>query len=52
VNVYDEATGSLVATSCTETTNYCWIAGLAPNTDYRYEVLVKGEPRGIDERWD
>jgi tartrate-resistant acid phosphatase type 5 len=52
VNVYDDATGSLVATSFTETTNYCWIAGLAPNTEYRYEVLVKEEPWGIDERWD
>jgi tartrate-resistant acid phosphatase type 5 len=52
VNVYDEGSGSLVASSFTEASNYCWVAGLAPNTDYRYEVLVKGEPWGVDERWD
>jgi len=52
VNVYHEATGSLVATSFTEATNHCWIAGLAPDTDYRYEVVVKGEQWGADERWD
>jgi hypothetical protein len=52
VNVYDELSGSLVATAFTEASNYCWIAGLAPNTNYRYEVLVKGEPWGADERWD
>ena len=51
VNVYD-ASGSLVATSFTETTNYCWIAGLTPDTEYGYEVLVKDEPWGADERWD
>jgi len=52
VNVYDELSGSLVATAFTEASNYCWIGGLAPDTNYRYEVLVKGEPWGVDERWD
>ena len=52
VNVYDDATGSLVATSFTETTNNCWITGLTPDTEYRYEVVVKNEPWAIDERWD
>ena len=51
VNVYD-ASGALVATSFTETTNFCWITGLSPNTEYRYEVMVKDEPWGADERWD
>jgi hypothetical protein len=51
VNVYDEQ-GTLVATSFTETTNYCWISGLAPDTRYRYEVIVKDAIWGQDERWD
>jgi len=49
--VYDTS-GALVSTAFTETTNFCWVAGLSPNTEYRYEVLVKDEPWGTDERWD
>jgi tartrate-resistant acid phosphatase type 5 len=44
--------GALAATSSTETTNFCWINGLAPDTRYRYEVTVKQEAWGSDERWD
>jgi hypothetical protein len=51
VNVYD-MTGALAATSFTETTNFCWIAGLAPDTRYRYEVIVKDEQWAEGERWD
>lgn len=51
VNVYD-ASGALVSTSFTETTNFCWVTGLSPDTEYRYEVLVKNEAWGVDERWD
>jgi tartrate-resistant acid phosphatase type 5 len=51
VNVYD-MTGALVTTSFTETCNYAWVAGLSPDTRYRYEVIVKGETWGADERWD
>jgi tartrate-resistant acid phosphatase type 5 len=51
VNVYDTA-GALAATCATETTNFCWVTGLASDTRYRYEVLVKGEVWGRDERWD
>jgi hypothetical protein len=51
VNVYD-ASDTLVSSSFTETTNFCWVTGLVPNTEYRYEVIVKGEPWGVDERWD
>src|SRR3954469_1884332 len=51
VNVYDTS-GALVSTTFTETTNFCWVTGLKPNTEYRYEVLVKDEPWGTDERWD
>jgi tartrate-resistant acid phosphatase type 5 len=51
VNVYDPA-GTLVGTAFTETTNFCWITGLTPDTRYRYEVLVNGEAWGEGERWD
>ena len=43
VSVYDTS-GALVSTTFTETTNFCWVTGLSPNTEYRYEVLVKDEP--------
>ena len=36
----------------TETTNHCWIAGLAPDTAYTYKVFVKGEEWAKGERWD
>lgn len=51
VNVYDMA-GTLAATSFTETTNFCWLAGLVPDTRYRYEVIVKDEMWAEGERWD
>jgi hypothetical protein len=51
VNVYDMQ-GTLVTTSFIETCNYCWVAGLAPDTRYRYEVIVKDEHWGEGERWD
>jgi len=51
VNVFD-LHGALVATAFTETTNFCWITGLAADTRYRYEVLVNNEPWADGERWD
>ena len=51
VNVYDMS-GTLAGTSFTETTNFCWIAGLAADTRYRYEVIVKDETWAEGERWD
>jgi predicted phosphodiesterase len=51
VNVY-ALDGTLAATGGTETTNFCWISGLRPDTRYRYEVIVKGERWGHEERWD
>ncbi|HVG72875.1 MAG TPA: hypothetical protein VM819_18310, partial [Vicinamibacterales bacterium] len=41
VNVY-ALDGTIAATASTETTNFCWITGLQPDTRYRYEVIVKG----------
>jgi predicted phosphodiesterase len=51
VKVYD-STGALAATSFVETCNYCWVAGLAPDTVYRYEVIVKDEHWAAGDRWD
>jgi predicted phosphodiesterase len=51
VNVFSRD-GALVATGVTETTNFCWVTGLQPDTAYRYEVVVKGEFWGQGERWD
>ena len=51
VNVYD-SNGALITTNFTETTNFCWVTGLTPDTRYRYEVIVKDEQWGEGERWD
>ena len=51
VNVYD-VSGQLVGTSFTETTNFCWITGLSPDTRYRYEVIVNDELWAAGVRWD
>jgi hypothetical protein len=51
VRVFD-ADGRLASQASTLATNWCWITGLEPDTTYRYEVTVKGEPWGRDERWD
>ena len=51
VNVY-AMDGTLVATNASDTTNFCWVTGLEPDTRYRYEVLVSNEHWGRDERWD
>ena len=51
VIVYD-ADGRAVARALTDVTNWVWVSGLAPDTTYRYEVLVKGERWGHEERWD
>jgi tartrate-resistant acid phosphatase type 5 len=51
VNVYGPS-GTLAATAATDTTNFCWVGGLTPDTPYRYEVIVKDELWGHDQRWD
>ena len=50
VNVYDTA-GALVSTTFTETTNFCWVTGLSPNTEYRYRVTMSvpgGSTKTVD----
>ena len=51
VNVFT-MTGALAATALTETTNFCWVSGLEPDTSYRYEVIVSGQSWAEGERWD
>jgi tartrate-resistant acid phosphatase type 5 len=51
VNVHD-ASGNLVGTATTETTNWCRISGLSPDTEYTYEVLVNDEVWAEGERYD
>ncbi len=51
VEVYD-ASGKVVSCATTEVANHCWVAGLQPDTEYTYKVLVKGQEWASGERWD
>jgi tartrate-resistant acid phosphatase type 5 len=51
VNVYD-MDGTLAGAASTDTTNFCWVNGLTPDTKYRYEVIVHDEAWAHGERWD
>jgi hypothetical protein len=51
VEVFDSS-GAMVAVARTEVANHCWVAGLAPDTEYRYRVFVKEREWASGERWD
>ncbi len=51
VNVYD-VSGQLVSTITTDITNWCHVPGLAPDTEYTYEVVVNDEIWAEGERLD
>jgi tartrate-resistant acid phosphatase type 5 len=51
VEVYDTA-GALVSQAKTEVSNHCWLPGLKPDTEYIYNVFVKGQEWASGERWD
>ena len=51
VNVFDER-GAVVATARTETTNWCHITGLQPDSIYSYEVTINDEIWAEGERYD
>ena len=51
VEVYDPS-GDLVSVANTEVANHCWVAGLSPDTEYRYKVFVKDQEWAVGERWD
>ena len=44
--------GARVAVALTETTNHCWLAGLQPDTEYTYRVIVNDEEWAEGVRWD
>jgi tartrate-resistant acid phosphatase type 5 len=47
-----DPSGTIVSTAETEAANHCWIAGLAPDTEYTYNVFVKAEEWARGDRWD
>ena len=51
VNIFD-GSGAVVATARTETTNWCHIAGLQPDTPYTYEVTINDEIWAEGDRYD
>lgn len=51
VTVFDRS-GRVVSSARTETTNWCLLTGLEPNTVYRYEVVVNDEVWAEGERYD
>ena len=51
VEVYD-ASGKVASCATTEVANHCWVAGLQPDTEYTYKILVKGQEWASGERWD
>ena len=44
--------GQLAATATTETTNWCLLTGLVPDTRYTYEVIVNDEVWAEGDRYD
>src|SRR5688572_28648845 len=44
--------GTIVSTNVTHLANHCVVAGLQPNTRYRYTVRVKNEEWAEGVRWD
>jgi hypothetical protein len=51
VEVYDAAGGLVVAATTSDRT-WVWVDGLAPDTEYRYQVRVDGQEWAAGERWD
>jgi tartrate-resistant acid phosphatase type 5 len=47
-----ERDGRIVARAETDERNHTWVAGLEPDTDYRYRVLVDGRPWAEGELHD
>jgi tartrate-resistant acid phosphatase type 5 len=52
VEVLDAATDEIVATATTSDRNHVWVAGLDPDTEYRYRVHVDGTPWGEKATYD
>ena len=52
VEVVEPDSGEVVATASTDEVNHVWVRGLEPDTEYRYRVLVDGEPWAEGPRRD
>ena len=51
VNVFDRG-GAVVATARSETTNWCHVTGLQPDSEYSYEIVVNDEIWAEGDRYD
>ncbi len=51
VEVLDQS-GGVVTSAEAGDRNHVWVHGLEPDTEYRYRILVDGEPWAGGERWD
>jgi tartrate-resistant acid phosphatase type 5 len=47
-----DSEGRVVAEAKTSDRTWVWLEGLTADTEYRYRVLVDGEPWAAGERWD
>ena len=47
-----DSTGAVVGQASTSEHTWVWVEGLEPDTDYRYRVVVDGEPWAGGELWD
>ncbi|MGI8575560.1 MAG: metallophosphoesterase [Egibacteraceae bacterium] len=52
VQVVEVETGEVAARAATDERNHVWVRGLRPDTEYRFEVIVDGEPWADGPRWD
>lgn len=52
VAVTDLATDEVVARASTDERNHVWVTGLQPDTDYRYDITIDGEPWATGPRRD
>ncbi|HEX6248165.1 MAG TPA: metallophosphoesterase [Nocardioidaceae bacterium] len=52
VEVFDLADGTTVATASTDQRTWVRVAGLEPEREYGYRVLVDGQEWAAGERWD
>ena len=52
VEVTDTATGEVVAVARTSDANHVWVRGLQPDTEYRYRIVIDGEPWAEGPRRD
>lgn len=52
VEILDLRSGKVAARATTSDTNHVWVHGLEPDTEYRYRIVVDGEPWAEGPRRD